>query len=131
MGRAVRDTQQAVQTTQAVVQALPDRVENLRRELGLRIDQLDAKVDDAAICAARVEGQIGILIDTLRQDREEAKAIRVTTVTSAIEVEKTGEIAKINEGVSVRADRRQIVLKAMAVLGPIAAAAITYLLSHC
>lgn len=120
LGRAVRDTQRA-----AV--GASDRVDALRTELGARIDCLDAKVDDLGMCTARVEGAVGVLVDELRAARE----VRVTATVARIEVEKTGEIAKVNEAVSVRADRRQLALKAIAVAGPLAAAALTWLFAQC
>jgi len=125
IGRAARDTQQTVST------AL-DRVGALDAKLSGRIDQLDGKVDDLAISSARVEGALVVLTDELRVSRIERSEIRVSTIQAAIEVEKTGEIARVNEAVAVRADRRQAVLRVLQyIVGPVLAAAITYLLTRC
>lgn len=124
IGRAQRDTQQKVSTTL-------DRVGELRQELTGRINQLDAKVDEIAVSNARMEGQLGVLIDTLDVDREERSMIRVSRVQAVLEVEKTGEVAKITEEVARRADRRQMVIKTLAVVGPIVAALATLLASRC
>jgi hypothetical protein len=122
--RAQRDTDQKVVSTL-------DRVGELRGELTARINQLDAKVDDLALSNARVEGQLEILVETVRTDRTEHSQIRVKAVEAVLEVEKTGEVAKINEAVAVRADRRQFRLRVLVVLGPILASLITLLISRC
>lgn len=124
IGRQQRDTQQKVSSTL-------DRVGQLDERLTARIDQLDAKVDEMAVSSARVEGKVDILVDTLHQDREERREIRVSKVQAVIEVEKTGEVAKINEAVAVRADRRQLLLKVVAAVGPIVAALATLLATRC
>ena len=125
IGRAARDTQQTMSTTL-------DRVGALDAKLGGRIDQLDSKVDDLAIASARVEGKVDVLTDELRVSRIERSEIRVSTVQAAIEIEKTGEIAKVNEAVALRADRRQAALRVLQyIVGPVLAAAITYLLTRC
>lgn len=124
IGRVVRDTQQTVRGTS-------DRVEELRREVGVRIDQLDAKVDDVALTSARVEGAVGVLTDELRQERHTRSQIRVSAVQASLEVEKTGEIARINEAVAVRADRRRRAIKYAAIVGPIIAAALGLLAGRC
>lgn len=131
LGRVVRDTQQTVVHT-------GDRVESLRKELTQRIDsmdikfdELDAKVDGLEVSGARIEGKVDVLLEDFAVAREERSKIRVSAVQASIEVEKTGEIAKVQEAVAVRADRRQLLLKAVAVLGPLAAAALTWMLSRC
>lgn len=117
-------------TAQDVSKSL-DRVDGLRAELNGRIDQLDGKVDELAVGAARVEGAVSVLVEELRQDRVERSEIRVSVAQATIEVEKTGEVAKINEAVAVRSDRRQFWLKGIAILGPIAATLATLLASRC
>lgn len=124
IGRVVRDTQQTVRGT-------ADRVDQLRGELGGRIDQLDAKVDKVELTSARVEGKVDILVDELEVARRERSMIRVSSVQAAIEVEKTGEVAKITEAAAVRADRRQLLLKSVAVAGPVIAAALGLLAGRC
>lgn len=118
LGRRAHDTEQKVGATL-------DRVGELRKELTGRIDQLDAKVDGLAVSSARVEGQVDILVEEMRAGRQ----VRVTAAQAVIEVEKTGEIAKVNEAVAVRADRRQLLLKIAAGVGPILAALATALLA--
>lgn len=124
IGRAQRDTQQKVSSTL-------DRVGQLDERLTARIEKLDAKVDELAVSSARVEGALTVLNDAMHQDRIERREIRVSKVQAVIEVEKTGEVAKINEAVAVRADRRQLRLKIAAAVGPVVAAIATYLLARC
>lgn len=123
LGRAVRDTQRTAQGT-------ADRVDSLRRELGGRIDQLDGKVDDLALTSARVEGQVGVLVDELKA----ARTIRVSAVSAAIEVEKTGEIAKVEDAADEKKFKRRRELKLMAIVGTLAttiATLVTLLASKC
>lgn len=122
--RAVRDTQQAANQAS-------DRVGLLRTELGGRIDQLDAKVDNLALGAARVEGSLDVLTEELRAERATRAMIRLSSVQAEIEVEKTGEIAKLTEAAAVREHRRRWTIKAMAVVGPIITALIALLASRC
>lgn len=110
MGRAMRDTQQTVGHA-------ANRVERLEE----KVDALDQKVDGLAVSSAKVEGQVDVLVDELRA----ARAIRVSAVQAVIEVEKTGEIAKVEEAVALRRFRRQAMLKAMGIAGSIAAALAT------
>lgn len=119
MARAVRDTQQTVGKS-------ADRVDRL----DAKVDLLDAKVDGLAISSARVEGQVGILVDELQA----ARTIRVSTVQATIEVEKTGEIARVEDAAALRRYKRQLVLKITGIVGSVAAAAValvTLLASRC
>lgn len=124
LGRAVRDTQQTVR-------GAADRVEVLRQELGERVDKLDGKVDGLEISVARMDGKVDILLDEFAVARNERSQIRVSAVQAVIDVEKTGQIAKVQEDVAVRADRRQLALKVLAFVGPIAAAAVSWMISRC
>lgn len=123
LGRAVRDTQRTVV-------GAADRVESLRVELGGRIDVLDSKVDDIALSNARVEGQVGVLVDELQA----ARTIRVTAAQASIEIEKTGEIAKVEDGMAERKHRRDLAIKYATIAGSLAATGatlITLLASRC
>jgi hypothetical protein len=71
------------------------------------------------------------LLDDFAVARSERSQIRVSAVQAVIDVEKTGQIAKVQEGVAVRADRRQLALKVLAFVGPIAAAALSWAISRC
>lgn len=120
----MRDTEQAANKA-------ADRVAELRTELGGRIDQLDAKVDELAVGGARVEGALEVLTDELRSERASRAQIRVSAVQAEIEVEKTGEIAKLTEAAAVREHRRKRTIKMIAIVGPIITALATALATKC
>lgn len=118
LGRAVRETQQTVR-------GAADRVEDLRRELGGRIDQLVDKVDRVEVTGARMEGKLDILCDELSVARRASSAIHVSAVTAQIEVEKTGEIAKVEEAAAGLKFKRARDLKIIAIVGSVATALAT------
>lgn len=88
-------------------------------------------MDGLEISVARMDGKVDILLDEFAVARTERSQIRVSAVQASIEVEKTGQIAKVQEGVAVRADRRQLALKVLAFAGPVAAAALSWMISRC
>lgn len=106
IARRQHDTIRTAQTTL-------DSVGELRTEFGGRIDQLDARVDDLSVASARVEGKLDILVEVSKERR----ILQVSAVQASIEVEKTGQLAKIGEG-QARADfRRTVGLKIIAGIG--------------
>lgn len=128
------DTQRlrrALRNTEDTARGTSDRVDILRKDLARRIDQLELRVAEISSASARVEGKVDVLVETTREDRNERRTLRMVSVQAEVELEKTGEIVRLNEAVAVRADRRKLALKALAVIGPIAAAAVTWGLSRC
>lgn len=94
-------------------QSTLDQVGELRKELGSRIDQLDARVDGLAVTSANIEGKLDILVDVSRERR----AIQISAVQASIEVEKTGQLAAIAEGKAQGDFKRTVGLKVIAGIG--------------
>lgn len=108
-----------------------DRVGDLRHELGGRIDKLDSRVDELTAQSANVSGKMDVLTDVVRRSLDEQSKIHVSRVTASIDVEKTSEISIIGERAARAAFPRELVLKVIAVAGPIIATAITLLATRC
>jgi|1185.fasta_scaffold33012_3 hypothetical protein len=97
-----------------------DRVSELRSDVVSHLHRQDTEI-------AVVRGQLEVLIDELKVARRERSAIQVATVQARIEVERTGEIAKIDETAARRKHSRDLAIKIIAVVGPIVAAIISAL----
>lgn len=115
--RRSRDSEQAAKHTL-------DRVDGLRSELGRRIDSLDlkvdsvdGKVDELAVGHARIEGALEVLNGHLARRLDAESAVHVSARTARIEIEKTGELAKIDERKARNAWLRDIGLKILAAGG--------------
>lgn len=118
--------------TQDTSSATLDHVQALRTELGGRIDRLDERVDLAAVASASVAGKMDILTDVVRRSLDEQSQIRVSRVTASIDVERTSDLAVIDERKARRAFPRELAFKVIAIAGPPIAAAIALLVqSRC
>lgn len=113
LARAARDTSDMSARTL-------DRVSGLRADVMNHLHKQDTAL-------AVVEGKLDLLIDELAVTRRERSEILVSRVQAEIEVNKTGEIALIDEAADKRKHRRAVLLKIVAIVGPIVSAIIAAL----
>lgn len=118
VGRRQKQTQQ---TSQSAL----DHIGQLRYELGGRIDRVEGRLDGLTSQSANVEGKMDILTDVVQRSLDEQSRIHVSRVTASIEVEKSAATAGIETQKERAAFPRQLVLKVIAVAGPLLAAALT------
>jgi len=109
----------ARQTADVTAKTL-DRVGQLRHAV---MDHLHRQDTDIAV----VKGKLDVLLEELKVARRERSAIHVSAVQARIDVERTGEIAKIDETAARRKHSRDLAIKIIAVVGPIVAAIISAL----
>jgi hypothetical protein len=109
----------ARQTADVSAQTL-DRVGQLKAAV---MDHLHRQDTDIAV----VKGKLDVLLEELKVARRERSAIHVSAVQARIDVERTGEIARIDETAARRKHSRDLAIKIIAVVGPIVAAIISAL----
>lgn len=115
IARRAHDTERTVGATLTRVGETIDRVDALRVELGGQIGVLDARLDALAEQAARMDGKLDVLVDVSRERGQ----IHVAAVSAMVEVEKTGQLAAINERKAKSEFRRTIGLRAVAGVGAV------------
>lgn len=120
LARSARDTAQITNRTL-------DRVDSLRQEVGRHLARQDRTLAVLAEHVAGVDGKLDILIGIQQGEH----AITVTSMKALIEVEKTGGIAKIEDDADRKRHRRELVLKFLAIAGPIVSAAIGLAAGRC
>lgn len=84
-----------------------DQVGALRVEFGGRIGVLDQRVHELGERTANMDGKLDILLEVSRERRQ----VQVAAVAATIEVEKTGQLAKIEESKAKGEFRRAMWLK--------------------
>jgi uncharacterized coiled-coil DUF342 family protein len=131
IGRDTRSTEQTARATHDVVGELRREVRSDIKRIDSQVSKLSDHVGELRETTAGVVGKLEVLVDELQTDRRERSSVRVAGAVAHIEVETTAEIARIDERKASNQHRRDLVLKAVAVLGPAAAAILTYALSHC
>ncbi len=139
--RRVRETKNTTLTTL-------DRVERLRDETRTEItrihDKMDAqgtKIDAVIMVVADMGREVGaqggqndIIIKMLEDEREVRSRVEhviTTTRIAEVEVDKTRQIADINDTQDKRKFRRQVLLKVLAAVGALWAVVSTVLLTRC
>lgn len=115
IARSARDTSDMSARTH-------DRVGVLRAEIVGHLGRQDAQISG-------IEGRLDLLIDEFRVDRNERSQLRISKIQARIEVEKTGEIALIDEKSDHKKYRRALILKILLVAGPVISAVATALLA--
>jgi hypothetical protein len=111
--RRVRDT--AGQAKETI-----DRVGALRVELFAHLERQDGAI-------ASVNEKIDLLLDVVAVERRERSAIHIAATAARIEVQKTGELAVIEEKTARSKYNRELLIKVLAIVGPIIASLITAL----
>lgn len=99
-----------------------DRVGGLRAEIMGHLGKQDAQISG-------IEGKLDMLIDEFQVDRAERSAIRVSKQKARIEIEKTDEIALIDEKADQAKHRRALTLKILVVAGPVVSAIVAALVA--
>jgi len=132
--RRVKLTAQAMQNTF-------DSVGELRREMDVKVDRIDVKVDalasdlaDVRESTGRHEGKLDVMMAGLADDREERHqrtTMTVTAFTAGVEIDKTRALSAIEEQALRNAHRRQIVFRVLAGVGAVWALLSTIALARC
>lgn len=115
IARRQHDTMRTASSTLTQVGQTLDQVGALRVELNGRIGVIDARVDELAERTANMDGKLDILVEVSRERRQ----LQVSAVTASIEVEKTGQIAKIDETRAKGEFWRTVGLKIVAGIGAV------------
>ncbi len=96
-------------------------VGKLRTEVIERLDRQDRQIDFVA-------GQLAVVVDEARAEREERAAIRLSEHQAQIEARRTDQLALLDERKAAATHRRNVVIKVIAALGAAWAAVSAYLL---
>lgn len=107
IARRQHDTMRTASSTLNQVGQTFDQVAALRVEFGGRIGVLDERVNELSERTANMDGKLDILVEVSKERRQ----IQVAAVTANIEVEKTGQLAKIDEAKAKSEFRRTMWLK--------------------
>lgn len=107
IARRQHDTMRTASSTLTQVGQTLDQVGALRVEVGGRIGVLEERVNELAERTANMDGKLDILVDVSRERRQ----VQVAAVAATIEVEKTGQLAKIEQSKAKDEFRRTMWLK--------------------
>jgi hypothetical protein len=120
--------------TKALAGSTLNRLESLRRDtredihrLDQRIDGANQKLDALVVVLGDVRAEVAgstkqndviiMMLEDQNKSRERSGMIRLTERTAEIDVERETKIESVKEGSAVRAWRRKIVYKVLAVVG--------------
>lgn len=120
--QAIRNVDRRTRDTAEISRSTLDKVGELRREIAGHLGRQDERVLELSEHVAGVDGKLDILLEILAENRREASQIRISQVTARVEVDKSREMALIDDEADRKRKRRELILAVWGAIGTIGTA---------